>query len=584
LTQWQARKAGAHHDRVCKDLTTCTDTEWETKAAGLANDRECKSHTVCTSTQFENRSAGTHQDRVCVDHTVCTETQWEARAAGTHHDRACKQHTVCHGLSGYFGKEWHASQWETKAAGTHHDRECVDHTTCTQTQWETKAAGTHHDRECTDHTTCTQKQWETKAAATHHDRECKAHTTCTQTQWQTKAAETHSDRECADHTTCDYDNEWESTEEGTHNDRVCTALTKCEYSEQWRSTDKTSTSDRICSPLTTCDFENQYESEAKTDTSDRYCTPLTVCAPGYRETVAKTFVTDRECGLCPDSTYKSQTGNDRQCKPCPTGMVSLPSRIMCKVQSCSHIFCRHEVHSCLFGHRQEYRAGSQFHHVPHGNCHGRVWQSIRVYHDAIETNCRDGHRCAMGLVSGDLHKCECEPAPKLVLPSMRTITSPVSRALYGASAMKLQALELSARTKVCLNKGDVATVTVGYRAGNKEPTQALAFKLDFDPRFFAVLNVTMSANPGCGLSGLSSTANALTFDAETFVPYTCVSLTGSKIVPSKDDHVLRVALRAVGKFEGVTPVSVVANPHVHGNGYKYVVAPPIRLRHGHCEP
>ena len=137
---------------------------------------------------------------------------------------------------------------------------------------------------------------------------------------------------------------------------------------------------------------------------------------------------------------------------------------------------------------------------------------------------------------------------------------------------------------MCLNKGDIATFTVGYRAGNTQTTHALAFKLDFDPRFFEVQNVTTSPNPGCNLSGQPSSADALTFDKETFVPYTCVSLSGAKIIPSKDDHVLRVALQALGKFEGVTPVSIVGNAHVHGAGYKYVVAAPIKLRHGHCEP
>ena len=544
----------ASTDRVCETLTTCTDAQWETKARTATSDRECAAHTTCTSTEWESVPASEHQDRVCKAHTTCTE-----------------------------------SEWQTKSHGSYHDRECEAHATCGEGQWEIKAAGALYNRECRDHTTCTETQWETKGAETHADRKCADHTTCGAAQWETKAAEAKADRACKEHSICDFSSEWMAQEAGTHNDRDCRPLTACDYSKEWRSTDKTQASDRVCTALTFCDFETQYESTQKTEISDRTCTALTLCAAGHYVTTPETYETDRECGLCPAGTYMATAGAPLACKPCPAGMISRAHRKMCVVQTCSHLFCKHELHTCEFGRVRRHRAFNQFKTLaewPHvqEECDGRVWDSIRVYHDAVETNCRDGHKCGMGAVSGDMTKCECEPAPALKTPTVRTIVSPVTRGLYGASDMKIQALELTAQTKVCVNKDDISKFTVAYRAANAKPTHALAFKLEFDTRFFRVKSAKTSPNPGCGLQGAVDPANVLAYGDQAFLPYLCTSLSNNLIVPSKDDHILEVELEVVGGHEGVTKVAVVANPHIHGAGFKYEVAAPIQLRIGHCGP
>jgi hypothetical protein len=395
-----------------------------------------------------------------------------------------------------------------------------------------------------------------------------------------------ADRTCADHSTCDFSSEWMAQDAGTHNNRVCTPLTTCDYSTQWRSSDATQTRDRVCTALTLCDFEAEYESSPKTAISDRTCTALTTCAAGHFVTTPKSLTADRVCGLCPEGTYSSTVGNPLACKPCPKGMISRAHRKMCQVKTCSHVFCKHELHTCEFGRVRRHRAFPQFRGWPHmrEECDGRVWDSIRVYHDAVETNCRDGHRCGMGAVTGDATKCECEPAAPLKAPTARTIVSPVTRGLYGASNFKMQVLELTAVTKVCLAKGDISKFTVAYRAANAKPTHALAFKLEFDSRFFRVKSAKTSPNPGCGLQGTVDPAGVLSYGDQAFLPYLCTSLSQGKIIPSKDDHVLEVELEVVGGHEGVTKVAVVANPHIHGMGYRYEVAAPIQLRLGHCGP
>merc|ERR1712167_360395 len=186
------------------------------------------------------------------------------------------------------------------------------------------------------------------------------------------------DRERTAHTTCDFTTQYETTPAGPYRNRVCTALTTCNYDTHWRSSDKTNTSDRVC-------------------------------------------------GVCPDGTFKAHVGHALQCAPFPTGMVSRPHRRQCKVAFCSHIFCRREEHTCLFGRTQKFRGYPQFknfHALHREECDGRVWDSIRVFHDAVETNCRHGHRCGMGIVSGNSAKCECEPNPKPIpVPQIRNLTS-----------------------------------------------------------------------------------------------------------------------------------------------------------------
>jgi hypothetical protein len=265
-------------------------------------------------------------------------------------------------------------------------------------------------------------------------------------------------------------------------------------------------------------------------------------------------------------------------------MIANPDRLMCRVRACSHIHCKHEMHTCLFGRLKNYRGGRQAHSgFNAGQCDGRIWQSIRVYHDAVESNCRDGHRCGMGIVSGDVAKCECEPQAPIMHPVARKIESKALRGRVNSGA-KIQALSIEADTKVCLTKGDVSKFKIKYHAGNNQPTSALAFKLQFDARFFTLKSAKVSSNPSCQLSGLASASSILTANQLTSIPYTCTSFTGAKIVPANDANVLEVELVAKGGFEGVTTVGVVPNALVHGDGYHYSVGAPIQLRYGHCGP
>jgi hypothetical protein len=269
-------------------------------------------------------------------------------------------------------------------------------------------------------------------------------------------------------------------------------------------------------------------------------------------------------------------------------MRSNPDRIMCKVRSCSHIFCKHEMHTCLFGKEQWRRGGRQAHGgFDAGRCDGRIWQSIRVYHDQVETNCRDGHRCGMGIVSGDVAKCECEPAAPVTTHEVRKIVSTARRGRgspLANGAAKLQVLNLEAETKVCLNKGDVSKFKVKYHSADGKKVTALAFKLQFDARFFSLKSAKVSPNQHCSLSGSASASSILSSNQQTSIPYVCISPTGSKVVPADDAGVLEVELVAKGGYEGVTTVGIVPNPMLHGVGYRYEAAAPIQLRYGHCGP
>ena len=258
------------------------------------------------------------------------------------------------------------------------------------------------------------------------------------------------------------------------------------------------------------------------------------------------------------------------------------------------------MHTCHFGRLARYRGGADFLNFQPDECDGRSFQSIRVYHDKIETNCREGHRCGMGIVSGDHSKCECEPAPGLTdtTNAVRTIESQAIRGTHWRGGRtgtrnhsirqvtnngegQVQALDLKAVTKVCLSKGDTSTFTVKYRSTDGKPTSALGFNLKFDPKMFTLKSVQTSANTGCAMSGLAGATAIVSSSSFSAVPYSCASSSGQKIIPASDDNALRVVLEAKGGH-GVTTVQVVANPSVEAPGYSYSVANAIQLRAGHC--
>ena len=212
---------------------------------------------------------------------------------------------------------------------------------------------------------------------------------------------------------------------------------------------------------------------------------------------------------------------------------------------------------------------------------------MRVYHDAVETNCRHGHHCGMGIVSGDAAKCECAPAPG-THPNggllRRNVTSVANNGKFGQSEEKRQVLELRAETKTCLSKGDISTFFVNYHSADARPTDGVGFHLVFDPRFFRVRSVQLAANAGCGMvGGGQDDVKAVTYAQHTFVPFVCTAMDGSEIIPSREDGLMKVEFEVKGGYEGITKIGVEPKLHVHGTGYTYIAAQPIQLRVGHCQ-
>lgn len=97
---------------------------------------------------------------------------------------------------------------------------------------------------------------------------------------------------------------------------------------------------------------------------------------------------------------------------------------------CDMVFCRHEEHKCSKYNRDKmtWAAPSmwiselteiELMDQPHRRsdfdseeCNGGTRRSVRVYHHRDETRCtkqNGGHRCGVGLVTGDKTKCECGP-------------------------------------------------------------------------------------------------------------------------------------------------------------------------------
>merc|ERR1712070_67239 len=172
----------------------------------------------------------------------------------------------------------------------------------------------------------------------------------------------------------------------------------------------------------------------------------------------------------------------------------------------------------------------------------------------------------MGIVSGDVASCECEPAAPVSHTTVRTIESTALRGSDQGSGAKVQVLDLTAETKVCLSANDVSTFTVKYHSGDGEMTSALAFKVQFDARFFALQTATLSPNVHCSLSSIASASTILTADQRTSVPYVCHATNGADIIPGEDDSIMELTLVALGGHQGVTTVSIVPDPYIHPAG------------------
>jgi hypothetical protein len=248
---------------------------------------------------------------------------------------------------------------------------------------------------------------------------------------------------------------------------------------------------------------------------------------------------------------------------------------------CSHLHCHHELHTCLFGREHAFRAFPQDTNWPEdrGNCDGRQWSSIRVYHDGEETNCRDGHHCGMGIGSGDMTQCECVPDEETP-EEQAAVNEPVTlNSTSTTVAGPYQVLEFSATTKECLSEGDTALVNIAYRSANNQIGTSLAFKFEYDPAFFALKSKNHSNNDQCQLSGFSEGSEA----GVAFVSYICATYTGAAVVPASDAHIAQVELEALGTSDGLTSFSVVGNDDLASNGMSYRVGPPVHVRVGQCD-
>ena len=150
---------------------------------------------------------------------------------------------------------------------------------------------------------------------------------------------------------------------------------------------------------------------------------------------------DRVCAPCGEDSYKPEVG-DTQCAKCPDGYRAHDNRLSCYAYKCSHVTCQHESHTCSRFNTDDtvrnflYRDGNSLTNVKWNKeeCDGSVHRSTRVFHSGVrkhvcryrgqyttaphsyqtdcpleELTCAKGHKCGMGVVSGDRTKCECKP-------------------------------------------------------------------------------------------------------------------------------------------------------------------------------
>lgn len=123
------------------------------------------------------------------------------------------------------------------------------------------------------------------------------------------------------------------------------------------------------------------------------------------------------------------------CAACPAKYVARSNGLSCKPVQCSHLTCQHEEHSCHYSKSNAALRAfvGQYSHEA-SNCDNVASvHSIRVNHGGNACNrhnpllnhvrpqcteeeltmdevpCANGHRCGMGVVSGDTDSCECAP-------------------------------------------------------------------------------------------------------------------------------------------------------------------------------
>ena len=66
-TQYEASEPTSTSDRVCRDVSVCTETQYEVKAPTATSDRACVDLTVCGGNQEEDVAPNATSDRTCKD-------------------------------------------------------------------------------------------------------------------------------------------------------------------------------------------------------------------------------------------------------------------------------------------------------------------------------------------------------------------------------------------------------------------------------------------------------------------------------------------------------------------------------------
>ena len=159
--QYISKEATNVTDRVCGNLAEC--------AHGYGTKPPAGNETIChdwapscnSSDQYQSKSPSAWQNRVCSDLTVCTDQQYISTNATDTTDRVCSDLSVCTD-----------QQYISKTATAFSDRACANLTTCSTRQYISMNATGVTDRICTDLTACTNQQYVSRAATAFSDRVC----------------------------------------------------------------------------------------------------------------------------------------------------------------------------------------------------------------------------------------------------------------------------------------------------------------------------------------------------------------------------------------------------------------------------
>ena len=218
-------------DRICEDLTICSDNGVETQAAAATSDRTCE----CAGEYWGD-------GETCSPWTLCESFglevgQYETLSPSITGDRECAPLTVC---------DYPASEYESVPAQFDSDRQCASLTVCDEnTEYESAGETPTSDRACSTLTVCDypETEYEALAPTSDTDRECALLTVCDELASVTETPTYTTDRECA----CNA-GFYSPLGDGS----TCLAWTDCENNE-WMEASPTPVSDRVCTPHQVCD-------------------------------------------------------------------------------------------------------------------------------------------------------------------------------------------------------------------------------------------------------------------------------------------------------------------------------------------